>query len=173
MSDTQQFEPRFAEQLRSYAVAGAPTLAREQVARAVAAGVASRTRPRITMPWARTGTQPRTMPQLAAAAVIVLIAAIGFAIWVGGNNAVIPPGGTPAASESPSPSIVTPGITIPSASPASTVLFPRSGPPVRGWPSTTRNAPGLYAWDGTCGGQSCNVGFMHNGYGTGDVEVRK
>ena len=104
MSDTQPFEARFEEQLRSYAVAGAPTVAREQVARAVAAGVASRSRPRITMPLARTGTQPRTMPQLAAAAVIVLIAAIGFAIWIGGNNAVIPPGGTPLPSATPSPS---------------------------------------------------------------------
>ncbi len=50
---------------------------------------------------------------------------------------------------------------------------------VRGWPDTTKNNPGVYSWDGyRCRGprlaeHSCgNVGFMHNGYGSGDVEIR-
>ena len=56
------------------------------------------------MPWMRTGAQRRTtLPQLAAAAFIILIAAIGFAIWIGGNNAVIPPGATRPPSATPSP----------------------------------------------------------------------
>ena len=46
---------------------------------------------------------------------------------------------------------------------------------VYGWPSTGRNPAGVYSWDGSrCGspssGHSCSIGFMHNGYGSGDVE---
>ena len=46
--------------------------------------------------------------------------------------------------------------------------------PAKGWPDTSENSAGLYSWDGhSCAaGQSCNVGFMHNGYGSGDVEIR-
>ena len=42
---------------------------------------------------------------------------------------------------------------------------------VRGWPDTSRNGAGIYSWDGTtCAyGHSCVMGFMHNGYGSGDV----
>jgi hypothetical protein len=30
----------------------------------------------------------------------------------------------------------------------------------------------VYSWDGSsCAGPFCNVGFMHNGYGSGDVEI--
>jgi len=44
---------------------------------------------------------------------------------------------------------------------------------VRGWPDTTKNPPGLYSWDGSrCASQSCIMSFMHNGYGSGDVEIR-
>ena len=48
-----------------------------------------------------------------------------------------------------------------------------------GWPDTTHNSPGVYSWDGSqcgrlpsVGPDSCNIGFMHNGYGSGDVEIR-
>jgi len=42
-----------------------------------------------------------------------------------------------------------------------------------GWPDTTRNAPGVYALDGDrCEHAACNVGFIHNGYGSGDVDIR-
>jgi hypothetical protein len=43
---------------------------------------------------------------------------------------------------------------------------------VRGWPDTTQNAAGVYSWDASrCAGQFCNVGWMHNGYGSGDVDI--
>ncbi|HEY6567688.1 MAG TPA: hypothetical protein VI341_09230 [Actinomycetota bacterium] len=60
------------------------------------------------------------------------------------------------------------------------------GQVVRGWPDTTRNPAGEYSWDAIpvstygfrCGTSSplgdqhsCNIGFMHNGYGSGDVEI--
>jgi len=43
---------------------------------------------------------------------------------------------------------------------------------VKGWPDTGENAPGDYSWGGRprCAG-SCNFGFMHNGYGSGDVSI--
>jgi hypothetical protein len=43
---------------------------------------------------------------------------------------------------------------------------------IRGWPHTTQNPAGEYSWDRrTCAGQFCVRGFMHNGYGSGDVEI--
>ena len=43
---------------------------------------------------------------------------------------------------------------------------------VRGWPHTTQNPAGEYSWDRhTCASQYCVLGFMHNGYGSGDVEI--
>ena len=43
---------------------------------------------------------------------------------------------------------------------------------VRGWPHTAQNPAGAYSWDRhTCAGQWCSLGFMHNGYGSGDVEI--
>jgi Tol biopolymer transport system component len=47
---------------------------------------------------------------------------------------------------------------------------------IRGWPDTTRNQPGTYSLDGSrcglpSGPDSCNVGFMHNGYASGDGGV--
>ncbi len=43
---------------------------------------------------------------------------------------------------------------------------------VHGWPHTTRNPAGLYSWDGNaCAGGSCVFGFIHNGYGSGDVDI--
>ena len=50
---------------------------------------------------------------------------------------------------------------------------------LNGWPDTSRNLAGVYSWDGSrCGrppfpsGSNCIIGFMHNGYGSGDVEIR-
>ena len=46
-----------------------------------------------------------------------------------------------------------------------------AGKVVRGWPHTTENPAGQYSWDRqTCAGQNCVLGFMHNGYASGDVE---
>jgi hypothetical protein len=44
------------------------------------------------------------------------------------------------------------------------------GEVVHGWPSTTENPAGLYSWGGACV-DSCIMGFMHNGYGSGDVAI--
>jgi Tol biopolymer transport system component len=51
------------------------------------------------------------------------------------------------------------------------------GEVVLGWPDTNKNPPGVYSWDGSsCASTYCSVsaagGFMHNGYGSGDVEIR-
>jgi hypothetical protein len=44
--------------------------------------------------------------------------------------------------------------------------------PVNDWPDTTENQAGAYSWDGSACGMSCNQGFMHNGYGSNDLEIR-
>ena len=50
---------------------------------------------------------------------------------------------------------------------------PGAAEAVPGWPGTSENAAGVYSWDGSsCASSSCNLGFMHNGYGSGDVEIR-
>jgi hypothetical protein len=47
------------------------------------------------------------------------------------------------------------------------------GEVVLGWPGTGQNAAGLYSWDGyRCSQAYCSTGFMHNGYGSGDVDIR-
>ena len=49
---------------------------------------------------------------------------------------------------------------------------PGAAEAVPGWPGTSENAAGVYSWDGSsCASSSCNLGFMHNGYGSGDVEI--
>ncbi len=40
------------------------------------------------------------------------------------------------------------------------------------WPGSRSNPAGLYSWTGYSCGHSCLMGFMHNGYGSGDVEIR-
>jgi hypothetical protein len=51
--------------------------------------------------------------------------------------------------------------------------LPGVGEVVHGWPSTGENAAGVYSMDGsTCSSSYCTVGWMHNGYGSGDVEIR-
>jgi hypothetical protein len=43
---------------------------------------------------------------------------------------------------------------------------------IRGWPHTAQNPAGEYSWDRhTCAGQYCVLGFMHNGYGSGEVAI--
>ena len=59
--------------------------------------------------------------------------------------------------------LLLPGSPLPSPSPRDEV--------VHRWPDTTENPAGLYAWGGRSCGPSCNIGFMHNGYGSGDVEI--
>jgi len=85
---------------------------------------------------------------------VLLAAAMLTAIVIGGALVV---GGQPRLPSLPTPS-------APQASAA-------EGEVVRGWPDTSKNLPGLYSWDGSPCAMSCVVGFMHNGYGSGDVEV--
>ncbi len=100
---------------------------------------------------------------LAGAAVLVVV-------LVGISQLVRTPGvGPPAASVSPNAAeSVEP---TPSALPSAT-----EGEFVAGWPDTTENRAGLYSWgESRCGraGQGyCNIGFMHNGYGSGNVAIR-
>jgi hypothetical protein len=99
---------------------------------------------------------------LLAAAAMLTALLIGGAIAVGGEvrlpSLLFP---APLASPAPDREIVS---RAPSPAP--------DGEVVHGWPDTNENAAGLYSWDGSPCGMSCNIGFMHNGYGSGDVEIR-
>jgi hypothetical protein len=96
-------------------------------------------------------------------AVAVLLAVLtGCEAGVAGEPQVSTPSGPPAST--------------PSATPSLSVLDPTlEGQVVARWPALGRNPAGLYSWDGwRCGahpGASCTIGFMHNGYGSGDVEI--
>ena len=54
---------------------------------------------------------------------------------------------------------------------ASMTFGDSDGEVVHGWPDTTENQAGVYSWNGSPCGGSCNQGFMHNGYGSGNVRI--
>lgn len=96
-----------------------------------------------------------------AAAVAVTVAG-GFVLGGGAHPEPAPAPAVPTAT----PATPEPSATLPRTDPA-----PLVGK-VRGWPDTSRNRPGVYSWDGSsCAGQSCVIGFMHNGYGSADVTI--
>ena len=68
---------------------------------------------------------------------------------------------TPSATPSPTP--------VESRTPCKFVV----GPLHNGWPSTANNPPGLYSWDGPgpVGDHYHLEGFVHNGNGSGNVEI--
>jgi hypothetical protein len=100
--------------------------------------------------------------RLLAAAIAVMAIIGGGAIWyVGQTN---PP---PTSTDSPIPTFAATPTALPSPSP---VPAP-STEVVLGWPSTGENEPGLYSWDGRRCARNCIPGFMHNGYGSGDVAI--
>lgn len=104
---------------------------------------------------------------LLAATAVLAVVLIGGVLAVGG--AVRPPWVPLPAT--PPPATPTP---MPDAAPWLQLPAPsaREGLDVLGWPDTDRNAPGLYSFDGsTCAGSFCSLGFMHNGYGSGAVEI--
>jgi len=104
---------------------------------------------------ARPDRGPRRALLLAAALLTML--AILAAVAVGSGLVKLPPI-VPVPSPSPSPS------ASPSAQATPSVV-------VHGWPSTSKNSAGVYSWSGSsCA--SCTYGFMHNGFGSGDVEIR-
>ena len=50
---------------------------------------------------------------------------------------------------------------------------PSAGEVVLGWPGSRRNEAGSYSWDGLdCASGHCSMGWMHNGYGSGNLEFR-
>lgn len=121
-------------------------------AEAMAERIASRRRP---------AAFARAWVLLAATAMLTALL-IGGALAIGGAihlpSLLLP---APLASPEPDREIV-----APAQSPAPRSEF------VHGWPDTTENQAGLYSWGGGPCGASCNSGFMHNGYGSGDVEIR-
>ncbi len=93
----------------------------------------------------------RFAPLAVAAAAVIVIVVIG-------SGLLVPP------DVGPPPATASPSAPAPSAAARDEV--------VHGWPDTGRNPAGTYSWDGfSCAGSYCNVGFMHNGYGSGDVEI--
>ena len=121
-------------------------------AEAMAERIASRRRP---------AAFARAWVLLAATAMLTALL-IGGALAVGGDvrfpSLLLP---APLATPEPDREIVA---RVPSPAPRSEV--------VHSWPDTAENEAGLYSWDGSSCGMSCNIGFMHNGYGSGDVEIR-
>jgi hypothetical protein len=101
---------------------------------------------------------------LGAAAVVVAVV-VGLQV-LGAKDTGVAPGPT-ATPEAPRADHTAEPTSSPSTSAA-----PEQDD-VRGWPSTRQNAAGTYSWNGNrCGGSSCVLGFMHNGYGSGDVAIR-
>lgn len=94
-----------------------------------------------------------------AGAAVVIVASAGLGGLVRTDRA-------PAVLDRPSPSptsVMTPGTDDAEA---------------HGWPGMSRNQPGTYSWSAPRCVPSplfiseCPIGWMHNGYGSGDVEVR-
>jgi len=121
---------------------------------------ASTTR-RIPSPGWRFPAVLRFAPLVLAAAAVTVIVVVGIGQLVGPPNV-----GPPLASGSSSP---------PSASPSAPAASATESERVYGWPSMRAAGPGLYSWDGSrCGvygPEACSMGFMHNGYGSGDVDI--
>jgi hypothetical protein len=100
---------------------------------------------------------------LAAAAVVAAVV-IGVQA-LGTNGTGVAPGPT-ATAEAP----LADPTAEPTPSPIPSAATPRED--VKGWPDTGENPAGTYSWNGTrCAGASCNLGYMHNGYGSGDVAI--
>jgi hypothetical protein len=87
---------------------------------------------------------------------------------------------SPTVINRPSPSMVSEACGTPSTVggsplplPPSTSAEPGPDAEILGWPSTTRNGPGRYSWDGPgpVGDSTHLEGFMHNGYSHGPGEV--
>ena len=105
---------------------------------------------------------------LLAATAVLTVLLVGGALVVGGAvrfpwlPSPVPPTPLPATPEPEA----APWLQLPTPS-------AREGLDVLGWPDTNENRAGLYSFDGSsCAGAFCSLGFMHNGYGSGDVEIR-
>jgi hypothetical protein len=79
---------------------------------------------------------------------------------------------TPDASlvtPTPDASLVTP---TPDASRVPPSGIVSTGKVFGGWPTTSRNPAGVYSFGSGCAGTYCIIGWMHNGYGSGDVAIK-
>jgi hypothetical protein len=107
--------------------------------------------------------------QTARRRTLLLVALLGAALTISVAavaGALLREGPRPEPPVQPAPASLEPA-------PSSAAEDPSA--PISGWPSTSKNEAGLYSWDGArCASSSpyCNVGFMHNGYGSGDVDIR-
>jgi hypothetical protein len=122
------------------------------------------------------GQQPLgwTFPGLARFASIALLAAAAVAIVLVGLALLVPPPnvGPPDPGPGSTEPAVTPRPTAPTAAPSIAPETPNASGGVRGWPTTRENEPGEYSWNGvTCAAGNCILGWMHNGYGSGNLEI--
>jgi hypothetical protein len=99
MPDAQLFEDRFARDIRSYAVAGAPRLRRDAIERAVAAGIASRRVGLRRFPWTIFRLPMLSRPVLVG--IVILATIVGLAIGIGGKDKTARPSDRPATAPSP------------------------------------------------------------------------
>ena len=134
MTDEQYFEDRFAQQLRSYAVAGAPSVRRDAVYQAVAAGVASRQSVPRTLRWP--AFHRPMLAQAALVAIVVAASIIVVGLWASRNNQVVGPVASPSPLVSPTP---------PPSFEASTS------------PSPTTSLPALVSWTGPVRGDTAEM----------------
>jgi hypothetical protein len=99
---------------------------------------------------------------LVAAAAMLTVLVVSGALAVGGAIHL--------------PSLLVPA-PLPSPAPSSPSLTPAASPGpgserVYGWPDTSANKAGWYSWNGSACGRYCNSGWMHNGYGSGNLEIK-
>lgn len=103
--------------------------------------------------------RPSPRRRWVAAALVILITAIGVRLLENVDGILQP-------ADQPTMTSTTTRSTLASSADSSPHAL------VRGWPDTNSNAAGLYSWNGSsCAGASCTQGFMHNGFGSGDVDI--
>ena len=102
------------------------------------------------------------------------VSAVAVAAIAVGSSALGPDDATPSPAPVRPSETPTPEPTPDTSDPSPAASVPRvPSEDVEGWPTTSSNRAGAYSWDGrTCAkSTSCIPGFMHNGYGSGDVTL--
>jgi hypothetical protein len=130
---------------------------------------------RRSTPSRRPNRQPPTRRISAAAVMVILVTLAALACSPSRDERPASENQPPASERTPKTTAV-PEASTSSADDRSEEVTP-DGEVVHGWPNTSRNLPGVYSWNGSrCAGPYCTIspagGFMHNGYGSGDVEIR-
>lgn len=148
--------------IRAFLAEGEETL-QDRVYDVVRAEIEHKPQRAVGGPWRTPGMNRFVTIGLGAAAVVVAVV-VGVQL-IGTNGTGVVPGPT----ASPQASLANP-TAEPTSSPRPSTSSDRED--VRGWPHTAENPAGTYSWNGfRCAGGSCNLGFMHNGYGSGDVDI--